>query len=252
MKNRLSIIRLVAVMAWAVVIMSCRGDGYQDLKFGGMNGRVQKVTVTHRAPEMWRGGVGSIDIMSIDALVYDINGYEICSALMDSVGHIESEAESLFENGVCVRSTQKVSGTVVARLSLLSKKKGELEYSKEIDGKVSRMTIRKSSFGRRFKTVVIEDGKVVSVSIMRVDRKGYPVRIKETDKQNSSVVRQKNVYDENHNIIEKRVSMTGEEKEQVISTDYFDFDEYGNWTEARTYNRNNLPVEILQRKIEYW
>ena len=252
MKNGLSIIRLVAVMASAVVIMSCRGDGYQDLKFGGMNGRVQKVTVTHRAPEMWRAGVGIIDVMSIDALVYDINGYEICSALMDSVGNVESEVESQFEDGVCVRSTQKVSGMVVARLSLLSKKKGELEYSKEIDGKMSRMTIRKSSFGRSFRTVIIEDGKTVSINMMRTDRKGYPVRVKEKDEQSGTVIRQKITYDENHNVIEKRVSMTGEEKDQVISTDYFDFDEYGNWTEARTYNRNNLPVEILQREIEYW
>lgn len=242
----------MAVVASAVIITSCRGDGYQDLKFGGMNGRVQKVTITHRAPEVWHSRAMGTDVMSMEALVYDFNGYEICSAKMDSVGRVESEAESLFENGVCVRSTQKVSGDVIARLSLISNKKGVLEYSKDVIGSMSRLTVKKSSLGRRYKTVFIQDGRKVHVSIMHTDRQGYPVRIKETDPQAGTRILQVNEYDQDHNIIKKSVSMTGEEKDQIIYTNYIEFDDHGNWTEARTYNRNGLPVEILQREIEYW
>lgn len=255
MKGRSSI-RFFVV--WIVVLLitifdSCSGGSYKDLPFGGMNGRVQKVTVVHRMPEMWRVNERGVDVMNIDALVYDINGFEICSALMDSTGRVESEAESMFDNGVCVRSIQKSDGKVVARLNLISRNKNTLEYSKNIDGNIGHMTVQKSSsFRRKSKTVVIEDGKITTIIVTQADRHGYPVRILETNPQTGSEILQVNVYDDKHNIIEKHVSIKGEEKEEIIYTDYLSFDEQGNWTEARTYNRNHLPVEILVRKIEYW
>ena len=252
MKTVLSILRTVVFFVFGAVITSCGHKGYQDLPFGGMKGRVQKVTVIHRSPEVWHVNEKGTDVLYMEALAYDINGYEICSARMDTAGVIEVEAESMFENGLCVRSTQKVGGRVIARLNLVSEDKGVLEYSREIAGHTSRMTIKKSSFMRRHKTEVSEDGKITSINEIKTDRQGYPVTVKDIDPETGAEILQFNEYDENHNITEKRVKMDGEEKDQVISTVYSRFDDHGNWIEARTYNRNNLPVEILQREIEYW
>lgn len=235
-----------------ISLSSCGDGGYRDLPFGGMNGRVQKVTVWHRMPEVWHVNVPGSDLMSIDALAYDIYGNEICSARMDSAGQIETEAESLFENGVCIRSVQKVGGRVIARLNLLSNKGNTLEYSKDIAGDVVRMKVEKSSLGRRKKSVVSENGKVMSVNTIKTDRRGRPVWIREVNPQTGSEIIQKNTYDENNNLIEKHVSVKGEEKEDVLYLEYTRLDEQGNWLEAHTFNRNGLPVEILVREIEYW
>lgn len=253
--KRLSVVRyssLILVLTMGIFLLSCGDGGYKDLPFGGMNGQVQKVTVWHRMPEVWHVNVPGSDLMSIDALAYDIYGNEICSARMDSTGQIETEAESLFENGVCIRSVQKIGGRVIARLNLLSNDGSTLVYSKDIAGDVVRMKVEKSSFGRRYKSVVSENGKITSVNTIKTDRKGHPVWIKEVNPQTGSEIIQKNTYDENNNLIEKHVSVKGEEKEDVLYLDYTRLDEQGNWLEAHTFNRNRLPVEILVREIEYW
>ena len=246
------IFRLWAVMVLAAIVSSCRGDGYQDIKYGGMKGNVQSVTVTHREAEIWHVNEKGTDVMYKEASVYDMDGYEISSARLDADGHVESEAENIFENGVCLRSSQKVNGRVVACLTLLEKKKGQLEYNSELNGRIDRMTVKKRSFGRRHKTTVIQNGVVTSISVMRTDRDGYPVKITETDAKTGAKIVQVNIYDDNHNITEKRVTMDGKEKDQIVYTNYSGFDGKGNWTQARTFNRNHLPIEILEREIIYW
>lgn len=253
MKSRLKF-RYCVILAATVLtsVMSSCGSGYQEIPFGGMKGRVQKVSVIHKEPEMWHGNRKYSDVMSIEASAYDINGFEICSAQMDSAGRVLGEAESLFENGVCVRSTQKSGNRVVARLSLVSQEKKSLEYNKEVLGNTVRMVVKKSSFGRKHKSVVIEDGKTVTISVIKTDRNGYPIEINENNPQTGFKAHQLNVYDKDYNLIEKHVTTSDEKKEEIIYTKYSDFDDKGNWREARTFNRNHLPVEILIREIEYW
>ena len=253
MKSR-TVIRycaILAVVAISFVLSSC-GSGYQEIPFGGMKGRVQKVTVIHKEPEMWHGNRAYSDVMSMEASAYDINGNEICSAQMDSVGRVLGEAESLFDKGVCIRSTQKSGNRVIARLNLLSNNKRILEYNKEVLGNAVRMVVKKSSFGRRHKTVVIEDGKTVTISIIKTDRNGYPIKVKERNPQTGFEAYQFNVYDKDYNLIEKHITTSDEEKEEIIYTKFTEFDEKGNWIKARTANRNHLPVENLERVIEYW
>ena len=253
MKSR-SVFRYCVILTFIVLtsVMSSCGSGYQEIPFGGMKGRVQKVTVIHKEPEIWHGNRKYSDVMSIEASAYDLNGFEICSAQMDSAGRVLGEAESLFENGICIRSTQKSGNRVIARLSLVSHEKKTLEYNKEVLGNTVRMVVKKSSFGRKHKSVVIEDGKTVTISVIKTDRKGYPIEINETHPETGFEAHQLNIYDEDYNLIEKHVSTSDEEKEEIIYTKYSDFDEKGNWREARTFNRNHLPVEILVREIEYW
>ena len=253
MKSR-TVIRycaVLAVVAISFVLSSC-GSGYQEIPFGGMKGRVQKVTVIHKEPEMWHGNRAYSDVMSMEASAYDINGNEICSAQMDSAGIVLGEAESLFDKGVCIRSTQKSGNRVIARLNLLSNTKRTLEYNKEVLGNTVRMVVKKSSFGRRHKTVVIEDGEIVNISIIKTDRKGYPIEVKEKHPQTGFEAYQLNIYDDNCNLIEKHVTTSDEKQEEIIYTKYSEFDEKGNWIKARTSNRNHLPVENLERVIEYW
>lgn len=249
MKIRISV--LLAASALGAILASC-GGRYQERPFGGMNGRVQKVTVWHLMPEVWHANEKGTDVMYLNASVYDVNGYEICSALMDSAERVLTEAESLFENGVCVRSTQKSAGQVTARLNLISDRKGTLEYNKEEGGKMMKMIVRESSFGRRYKSVVTEDGKITTVSVIKTNSKGYPVKVSVTNPLTGEESVETNKYDDKNNIIEKHMAVKGEEKEEITYTEYYDFDEKGNWKEARTYNRNRLPVEVLVREIEYW
>lgn len=251
MKSR-SIIRYCVILAVIASVMSSCGSGYQEIPFGGMKGRVQKVTVIHKEPEMWHGNRAYTDVMSMEASAYDINGNEICSAQMDSAGIVLGEAESLFDKGVCIRSTQKSGNRVIARLNLLSNTKRTLEYNKEVLGNTVRMVVKKSSFGRRHKTEVIEDGKTVTISIIKTDRNGYPIKVKERNPQTGFEAYQFNVYDKDYNLIEKHVTTSDEETEEIIYTIYTEFDEKGNWLKARTANRNHLPVENLEREIEYW
>ena len=236
----------------ALSILSCTSKGYQDKPFGGLNGRVQEVLTYHRMPEMWYAGNTGTDVMFITKSVYDLNGFEICSALMDSGGRAQPQAESMFEKGVCIRSTQKAGNKVNARINLISQDKGTLEYNKEVGGKIVRMKVVESSFMRRHKSSVYENGKLTSESIIKTNSKGFPKVIITKDHINNIKIVETNKYDKKQNIIEKHINRSDDPKEQVVYTDYFDDDEHGNWTEARTYNTNHLPEYVEKREIKYW
>lgn len=254
-RNPLRRALIILVSVCTVVFTSC-GRRYQKLPFGGLNGRVQKVTMWHLMPEMWYAGNHGSDIMYITTSIYDVYGNEICSAVMDSTEHIQAEAESLFENGVSVRSTQKAGNKTIARINLISSKRGTLEYNKEMNGRIVRMTVKESSLGRRHKSVVSEEGKVTIISIVKTDRQGYPVKIITIEPQSGNKTVETNMFDENHNIIEKHVitfnAETDKEEEEITYTEYGGMDEHGNWTDCRTYNKFRLPVEVLFREFEYW
>lgn len=255
--NRNTIRRALVVLGTvcSVVFTSC--SQYKEKPFGGMNGHVQKVTMWHLMPEMWYAGNHGSDIMYITASVYDVYGNEICSAVMDSTEFVQAEAESMYDdNGVCIRSTQKAGNKTIARINLMSRKHGMLEYSKEMNGRTVRMTVKESSWGRKHKSVVSEDGNVTTISVVETDRQGYPVKITTTEPQTGNRSVETNTFDENHNIIEKHVvtlnGETGKEEEEITYTQYGDLDEHGNWKDCRTYNKFHLPVEVLVREFEYW
>lgn len=233
-----------------LTVISCADPDYKEVPFGGMKGRVQEVTNRVRMPEMWFAGNTGTDVMSVNKSIYDIEGNEICSALIDTTGTVISEAENMFENDICIRSINKSYGRVIARLSLSSSKDGILEYLQEMNGRSIRLTVKKTSFLGRHKTEISENGKLTSVSIVRTDLKGYTKSMKIMDGQGNILTRETNKYDRNHNIIEKHV-LEGKE-ERIIYTDYIAFDEHGNWTQARTYNKHRLPEHIVERDIIYW
>lgn len=245
---------IVMAAVFSAMLASC--GQYHELPFGGMNGRVQKVTMWHLMPEMWYAGNRGSDIMYITASIYDVYGHEICSAVMDSTELIQAEAESMYDGDVCIRSIQKAGNKTVARINLISNKRGTLEYSKEMNGRTVRMTVKESSFGRRHKSVVSEDGKVTTVSVVVTDRHGYPVKITTTESETGNKTVETNMFDENHNITEKHVvtyyGEDGTEKEEITYIEYGGMDEYGNWTDCRTYNDFRLPVEVVFREFEYW
>lgn len=253
--NMKRIIRLFATILFifgSVAMTSC--GRYREFPFGGMNGRVQKVTVFHLMPEVWYAGNVGTDVMYMNSSVYDVDGNEIASALMDSAGRIQTQAESLFENGICVRSIQRAGGKTTGHLSLVSGGRGNLEYTKEQNGKIVRMSVRESTFGRRHKSVISEDGQVVSVSVVRTDRYGYPVEITTTDMLTGEKSIETNILDKKHNVTEKHVVTVkdGKEEERVTYIEYGGFDEHGNWLDARTYNDFRLPEEVVVREFEYW
>lgn len=244
-------LRFILSMAVAVILVSC-SRSYKEPSFGGLNGRVQEVTTSHRMPQMWFAGNHGTDVMYMNKSVYDINGFEICSAVMDSIGRVQSEAESLFENGLCLRSVQRAGGKVLARLTLVTAENGLMEYSKEINGRIIRMVVRESRFGCRFKSVVTEDGTIVTESLIRTDIKGNPVYVRVMDHPTGLITEERNTFDKNHNIVEKHITRNDGSKEEVVYTEYFEFDEDGNWTEARTFNSYRFPVEVINREIKYW
>ena len=252
--NRRQLAVLVAVLC-SMVMISC-GNRFKEKPFGGLNGRVQKVTVYHLMPEVWHAGSGGTDVMKIITSIYDVYGNEIYSAVQDSAERVQVETESLYEDGVSIRSSQKSGGRTVATLNLISKDKGTLEYNKEMNGRFTRMTVKESSFLRRNKSVVTENGKVTTVSVIKTDRQGYPVKITITDSKKGVKSVETNKFDENHNVIEKhvitRVGKDGKEKEEITFTDYGEVDDHGNWKDCRTYNEFRIPLEVLVREIEYW
>ena len=253
MKHITGKITLFISLLTSAVMVSCGGNSYKELPFGGMNGRVQKVTIWHLRPEMWQGASKKTDVMYMNASVYDVNGFEICSAVMDSAGRIQAQAESLFEDGVCVRSTQKAGDKVIAQINLRSSDKNVLEYDKRMGSDRVRMTITEKNHGRTHISTVKENGIITQISEIRTDRQGYPVRITISNPQTGFKSVETNIFDERHNVKEKHVESTDEDNpEETTYTDYGGFDEHGNWTEARTYNGRRLPVEVLIREIEYW
>lgn len=255
MKRKVLLSAMILAALCSVMLSSC-GDKYKELPFGGMNGRVQKVTIWHLMPELWYANQRGSDIMYINTSVYDVYGHEIYSAVQDSAERFVTQAESLFEGDVCVRSTQKSGVRTIARINLVSEEKGNLEYNKEINNRIVRMSVKETSFGRRHKSVVTEDGKVTTISIVKTDRMGYPAKIITTEPQTGNKTVETNTFDEHHNVIEKHVvtlnGETGEEEEHITRIKYGDLDDHGNWKDCRTYNEFGFPVEVLVREFEYW
>lgn len=245
---------LIPAFVCLAILTSCGAGRYKVPPFGGMNGRIQKVTTKHLMAEVWTVNNLRTPVMYMNSSVYDIDGNEICSALMDSAGRIQTEAESLFENGVCVRSAQRAGGRTIAHLSLVSEKKGVLEYNKETEGRIVRMTVRESGWGRKHKSVVTEDGKVTMESIILTDGKGHPIEVTTIEPLTGRKTVEKNILDKDYNVIEKHITTytDGKSEERITYIDYFGSDKYGNWIEARTYNDFRLPDEIIVREIEYW
>ena len=102
----------------------------------------------------------------------------------------------------------------------MTQDKGTLEYNKEMNGRTTRMKLKKSSFGNRHKSVVTEEGKVTTISIIKTDRQGYPVKIIVKEPQTGNKTVETNIFDENHNVIEKHnVSYNGADgtKEEKIT-----------------------------------
>lgn len=242
--------RTAFLLACAALVCSCGEQSYRQPAFGGMKGRVQEVTVYHIMPEGWRTDTIGSGLMYMNASAYDIEGNEICSALLDSTGHIQSQAESLFENGVCVRSTQKAGNRTIATLDLVSKDKNTLTYNKKVQGKASVMKVAEKRRGRKYTSTVTEDGKVTTVSVITTDAENQPISVSTTDEQGKEIL-EINTYKDG-NIVEKHIKKVGTTLESVIYTQYTVFDAQGNWTEARTYNKIHMAEEIIRREIKYW
>ena len=252
--NRRRLAVLLAVFC-SLVMISC-GNRYKEKPFGGMNGRVQKVTVYHLMPEVWYAGFEGTDVMYVNTSIYDVYGNEICSATMDSAERVQVETESVFEDGVSVRSSQKSGGRTVATLNLMSKDGNTLVYNNEMNGMITRMTVKQSSFLRRHKSVVTEEGVVAEVRKIRTDRQGYPVKITVTDSKKGVKTVQTNEFDENHNVIRKHLYTEylsdGIHEQSSVIMEYGDPDDHGNWKDCRTFNEFRMPLEVLVREIEYW
>ena len=203
----------------SAVLTSCAGR-FHEQPFGGMNGRVQKVTVWHYMPEMWYAGQTGTDIMYVNSSAYDIRGNEICSAVMDSAQRIQAETENVFEGGVCARSIQKQGGRVVARLMLNVRKADLLVYNKEVNGKTVQMTVKETKFRNRYKSVVSEDGKMVLTSVIETDKEGYPLKITTENLQTGVKTVETNKFDNNHNVTEKHIKSSDNPVEEITYTEY--------------------------------
>lgn len=243
---------ILAVLS--VTLLSCNRS-YQEPPFGGMKGRVEKVTEYHKMAEVWFAGRTGTDVMYMNASVYDINGHEIASAVMDSIGRIQAEAESVFENNVCIRSTQRSGGRTIVQINFMERKGHDILYDKILGNSIINMVVNESSFLRRYKSLVSENGQATSSSTIRVNRKGMPVKVDIFDLKAGTSSHEKNKYDRKNNLIEKHIvrkDASGKETQEVVYTKYARFDDHGNWTEARTFNKNRLPVEVINREIVYW
>lgn len=245
---------IIAAVCSVVLLILCNSQ-YQEKPFDGMKGRVQKVTTWNIKPDVWQAGHKGNGVMLINVSIFDVYGNEICSAALDSTERVMNEIENLFENGICVRSTSKAGNRTLAQTNLISQKRGTLEYSKETNGRRTRFTVKQSSFGRKHKSVMKEDGKTTTISIIRTDRDGYPKEITTIDALTGNKTIETNIFDDNHNIIEKHLYMIysdGEEGEDITFFRYGEFDEHGNWKDVRTFNKIGLPQQEIVREIEYW
>lgn len=234
----------------SLAVLGCTPKKYHEPAFGGMKGQVESVKTWYLMPEVWRAGTSKSQIEHITVAAYDPSGNEICSALLDSLENIQSEAVNIFDNGICIRSTEKSYGLLVGELSIVSAKGSTIEYDYSAANKTTRMSIKERYRFNTSRTVISENGVMVSKRVIRTDRDGYPVDIVVKDLIHGTETRDINTYDENHNIVEKHsVSPDGEE---VLFTSYTEFDEKGNWTEASVVNKYNLPVNVIRREIKYW
>ena len=246
---------VIIVAACAVILLILCNSHYQEKPFDGMKGRVQKVTTWNIKPDVWQAGHKGNGVMLINVSIFDEYGNEICSAALDSTERVMNEVENLFEDGICIRSTNKAGNRTIAQTNLISHKKGTFEFSKELNGRRTRLKVKQSSFWRKHKAVVEEDGKITTISIIRTDRDGYPREITTIDALTGNKTVETNIFDENHNVTEKHLYMIysdGEEGEDITFYRYGEFDEHGNWKDVRTFNKIGLPQQELVREIEYW
>ncbi len=236
----------------ALSLAACSDQSYRQPLFGGMKGRVREVRMYHILPEEWRMNSIPDTVMYINVSAYDIYGNEILSVLMDSAGRIQSQAESMFENGVCVRSIQKNGANrTVAEMRLVSHENGLSVYDQKRGGRTERLEVReKKRFGKYTSRVTL-DGRVSMVSTITTDASGLPVEVVTVDASGKETV-QKNTYSADGDIIEKHILKENGTRDDVTTTQYVRFDEKGNWIEARTFNRIGMTNEYLLREIEYW
>ncbi|MBR4843181.1 MAG: hypothetical protein IK006_08850 [Bacteroidaceae bacterium] len=240
----------IYVILLSVAVTGCSPKRYHEPAFGGLKGKVESVKTWYLMPELWRSGTSKSFIEYITVAAYDPSGHEICSALLDSLENIQSEAVNIFDNNLCIRSTEKSYGLLTGELSIVSVKGSVFEYDYTAANKTTRLSIKERYRFNRSRTVISEDGKPVSERFIRTDRYGYPVEVTVKDLVKGIETRDVNTYDESHNIVEKHsITPDGEE---VLFTSYTKFDEKGNWIEAIVVNKYNLPVNDLYREIKYW
>ncbi|MBR6371336.1 MAG: hypothetical protein IKS24_09750 [Bacteroidaceae bacterium] len=241
---------ILHVILLSVTILGCTPKKYHEPPFGGLKGQVESVKTWYLMPEVWRSGTNKSQIEYITVAAYDPSGHEICSALLDSLENIQSEAVNIFDNELCIRSTEKSYGLLVGELSIVSAKGSVLEYDYSAANKVTRLKIQERYRFNRSRTIISENGLKVTERLVRTDSDGYPLEIKTRNLRNGTETCDRNTYDENHNIIEKHsITPDGEE---VLFTSYTKFDEKGNWTQATVVNKYNLPVNVILREIKYW
>lgn len=241
---------LIIVSLFSLVISGCTPKKYHEPVYGGMKGRVESVKTWYLMPEVWRSGTSKSETEYITVVAYDPSGHEICSALLDSLENIQSEAVNIFDNDLCIRSTEKSYGLLVGELSIVSAKGSVLEYDYSAANKTTRIRIKEKYRFNRSRISVSEDGVEVSRRLVTTDRYGFPLKITVKDLIHDSETRDVNTYDENHNIVEKH--SFNSDGEEVLYMNYTRFDEKGNWIEATVLNKYNLPVNDIRREIKYW
>ncbi len=248
----MNIRKIALFVALSLSFTACSRQGYVQPPFGGMKGRVREVRMYHIMPDEWRFNSITDTVMYINAAVYDIYGNEIMSALMDSAGRIQSQSESMFENGVCTSSCQKnAAGRTVAEMHLVLHKKGLTVYNQKRGGRTERLEVREMKRFGRYKSVVTLDGKQTMESTITANDAGLPVELVTVDASGKETI-QKNTYSAGGDIIEKHILKENGTRDDVTTTEYIRFDENGNWIEAHTFNRIGMTNEYLIREIEYW
>lgn len=247
--KRIPILMILA----SVLLVSCNRKQYQERPFGGMNGRVQMVREIHYVPEAIRPDVENYNsLWYTNVSVYDPIGNEISSAYMNDYNVIQQEAESQFDGHVCVKSVQKYRGELTSTLVLVSKKGRVMEYDKiSSGGKTEKISVHEVLRRNRYRSELSADGVLQTITVMELDRDGYPVDLFITDVAYDITEHESNVYDEKHNIVEKH-NLDQFGNDQVIFTDYLEFDDHGNWTRAATYDGSRKPKEDIVREIKYW
>lgn len=242
----------ICLMLASALMVSCKNERYYEKPFGGMKGQVEMATEIHSVPKvLWPKQEDYNPIYYTNVIVYDPLGNEIASAFKDDQDYILGQTENIFEGRTCVKSIQKTEGKVRETMTLVADKGDVLEYERVVGKKTERMTVRSVTRGHKSRTEVRIDGKVQSTMVLKFDNDGYPVEVVSKDFTDNTVMRDYNVYDADHNIIEKH-NQDEDGEEQVLFTTYLEFDAYGNWTKAATFDGKGKPKEEIVREIKYW
>ena len=245
-------IPLLTFLISAFLLSGCSGK-YQEQPFGGLKGQVQMVTEIHYVPEAIRPKVDDYNsLWYTNVSVYDPIGNEISSAYMNDMNVVQQEAESQFNGRVCVKSVQKESGRPDLTLVLVGKDGNVLEYERvRSGGKTEKLSLREVSGRRKYTSELSCDGVLQTRTVMKLDRDGYPLDIFITDVESGVTEHESNLYDADHNIIEKH-NLDQFGNEQVFYFEYLETDDHGNWTRAATFDSSRKPREDIVREIIYW